>query len=154
MMNSSTYETFTAEEIIIMLEDLGYTAEVHEDDEHCCLLRSRSEGIAWQADLVGQPPLHAGLRLKLPLLVSCNPLTWANDWNRTRFSQAHAYTDSDTGDFLRDEDGLAWVNVESLILFESGVTAAHVAASLNRWVEDVLHVHSFPEVTYFEELPQ
>jgi hypothetical protein len=153
-MSSATYEAFTAQEVVMMLEDIGYRAEVHEDEEHCCVIRSRCEGIAWQVNLVGQPPFHFGLRLKLPLLVSSDPVIWANDWNRTRFSQAFAPTDADTGSFLRDENGLAWVNVESLILFDSGVTTAHVVASLVWWVEDVLHIHSIPEVTYFEELPK
>ena len=154
MTGSTTYETFTAEEIVVMLEDLGYWACTHEDDAHRCIVRSRCDGIAWRAELLGQPPFHVGIRLKVPLLVGGDPLAWVNQWNQTRFSQAFAPADTETGDFLRDEDGLVWVNVESLVLFESGVTVAHVNACLSWWIEDVIHIHSVPEVTYFEKLPK
>jgi len=148
-----TYDTFTAEEILIMLEDLGYWARTHENDDRSLVVRSRCDGIAWQADLVGWAPFHLGLRLKVPLLVKSDPFRWANDWNSTRYSQAYTLTDPESGDPVLDVDGHSWVNVESLVLFESGVTAAHVSACLQRWVDEVIHVHSIPEVTYFEELP-
>lgn len=153
MTEAATYDTFTAEEILIMLEDLGYWSRTRENDDRSIVVHSRCDGIAWQADLVGWAPFHLGLGLKVPLLVRGDPFKWANDWNSTRYSQACAITDPESGDTVLDVDGRAWVNVESLVLFESGVTAAHVSACLQRWVDEVIHVHSIPEVTYFEELP-
>jgi len=150
---AATYDTFTAEEILIMLEDLGYWSRTRENDDRSIVVHSRCDGIAWQADLVGWAPFHLGIGLKVPLLVKGDPFKWANDWNRARYSQAYTLTDPESGDPVLDVDGRAWVNVESLVLFESGVTAGHVSACLQRWVDEVIHVHSIPEVTYFEELP-
>lgn len=152
-MDAPTYDTFTAEEILIMLEDLGYWTHTHENEDRSIVVRSRCDGIAWQADLVGWAPFHFGLHLKVPLLVAGDPFRWANDWNKTRYSQACAITDPESGEPVSDVDGLSWVSVESLVLFENGVTTAHVSACLQRWVDEVIHVHSIPEVTYFEELP-
>ena len=153
MTEAATYDTFTAEEILIMLEDLGYWSRTRENDDRSIVVHSRCDGIAWQADLVGWAPFHLGIGLKVPLLVKGDPFRWANDWNRARYSQAYTLTDPESGDPVLDVDGRAWVNVESLVLFESGVTAGHVSACLQRWVDEVIHVHSIPEVTYFEELP-
>lgn len=152
-MDALTYDTFTAEEILVMLEELGYWARTHENPDRSIVIRSRCDGIAWQADLVGWAPFHLGLRLNVPLLVAGDPFKWTNDWNSQRYSQAYTLTDPESSEPVRDSDGFAWVNVESLVLFESGVTASHVMACLKRWVDEVVHVHSIPEVTYFEELP-
>lgn len=143
---------FTSGEILVMIEDLGYWAEPHEDTDSEVVITSRCDGIAWKAELVGHAPFHLGIRLEVPLLVEGDPFQWTNNWNRTRFSQASVLIDAEFGAPLLDENRLAYITIENLVMFERGVTPTHVTALLYRWTTDVIHIHSLQGVTYFEEL--
>lgn len=151
-MSTPTYSVFTSDEILMMIEDLGYWAELYETADSEVVITSRCDGIAWKATLVGQAPFHLGIRLEVPLLVEGDPFQWTNNWNRTRFSQASVLIDAASGEPLLDEDGLAYITIENLVMFEKGVTPTHVTALLYRWTTDVIHIHSLQGVTYFEEL--
>lgn len=151
-MSTPTYSVFTSDEILVMIEDLGYWAELHEDADSEVVITSRCDGIAWKAALVGHAPFHLGIRLEVPLLVEGDPFQWTNNWNRTRFSQASVLIDTELEAPLLDEDGLTYITIENLVMFEEGVTPVHVTALLHRWTTDVIHVHSLSGITYFEEL--
>lgn len=152
-MTTLTYETFTSAEILEMFETLGYPTELTDKDPNNCFLTSCCFGIAWKLKLFGPPPFHFGLLMKVPLLISGDPFAWVNTWNQSRFTQAVVHTDPISGKPIRDRRDLAWVSIDSLQLFQHGVTPAYVLATLDTWIDDVLQIHNVEGVKYFKEFP-
>jgi len=145
---------YTVDEIAAVIRELGLDAEILPDEPDCdTRINSRTDGIAWQIAMTGDGPFHLGIRARVPLWVRGDPLRWANDWNRKRWSQAFAAIDPDTSRPFTSERKYM-VGVEATLNFGTGVTPEYVAGFIDWWTEEVNALSEFPEVTFYAELPQ
>jgi hypothetical protein len=145
---------YTVDEIAAVIRELGLDAEILPDEpDRDTRIHSRTNEIAWQIAMTGDRPFHFGIRARVPLWVRGDPLRWANDWNRQRWSQAFAAIDPDTNRPVTSERTYM-VGIESTFIFGTGVTPEYIAGFIDWWTEEVNALSEFPEVTFYAELPQ
>lgn len=144
---------FTAEEIAEILRELGCDAKSTSrlDDEQS-QVHVRIGDVAWHVLLLGSPPFHTEMLVRVPLWVKGEPLRWANDWNRQRSSQAFAVYDEESNRPLRNGRRFL-IGIESFLSFGLGVDGGYVGRFLNWWVSEVQHLRTLPNVEFFQELP-
>lgn len=146
----SSFETFTAEEIISVFEGIGLEVECIVDEESefsfgGTRLICDLGGIDFTCFLMGDEPFFDGLSLLSSRTAPPNPLYFCNRFNSgpgiTRAYQSEPLDDED--DLGVDENGRMELFARLFINFSGGVTKEHLEFLMYMWIEDL---YSFNEI--------
>lgn len=140
----SSFETFTAEEIVSFFERIGVEVECIVDEESEYLsggtrLICDLGGIEFTCFLMGEEPFFDGLSLLSSRTAPPNPLYFCNRFNSgpgvTRAYQPEPMDDED--DLGVDENGRMELLARLFINFSGGVTNEHLEFLIYMWIEDL-----------------
>ena len=146
-------DLITATEVAEMLRNLGCEAENSSQlNQEGSRVNANIYRIPWQIELLGSPPFHTELLVRVPMWVNGDPLRWTNNWNRERSSQAFAIYDEGTNRPLR-KGRRHLVGIESYLSFGEGVEISYVVRFLGWWISELRQLSIRPGVEFFEELP-
>ena len=146
----SSFETFTAEEITSVFEEIGLEVECIVDEESefsfgGTRLICGLGGIEFTCFLMGEEPFFDGLSLLSSRTAPPNPFYFCNRFNSgpgvTRAFQPEPMDDED--DLGVDENGRMELLARLFIHFGGGVTKEHLEFLIYMWIEDL---YSFNEI--------
>lgn len=124
-------ESYTADEIVGILHDLGYKATLDHDEEGTAEIESASQGYPWRVTFRGSEPFYLGmdLRLALPSMESHAALA-------VRFN--HEYLDYKALTFHFPDLRMPHVvDVVAGVTFEGGVSPQYLRTRIETWAADV-----------------
>jgi len=140
-------ETFTTDEILKILDDIGVSAE--KDESNLDDLGGAYEDfecefgpIQFRCCLGADGPFHSVMRLFAYNYTSDNPYEVVNKFNRDSFQARAVVHLNDDGTLEQDDDGDFGTIARLVVPFQGTVSPEHVKFLLNMWIEDL--------VTYFE----
>jgi hypothetical protein len=137
----SVLETFTADELLEILNEMGVEASFEpasENDVGVATIDCKICDWMFFIFLMYNDPFYEGFKLFAIRFDLDNPLIFANAFNDARrISRVSVDTDDD-GLIVVDEDGLTNTNLLADVSFAGGVTKDHVRFMLQMWIEDLL----------------
>ncbi len=134
-------ESYTADEIVGILHDLGYKATLGHDEEGTAEIETASQGYHWRVSFRGSEPFYRGMDLRLAL-PSMEPRADAAE----RFNRM--YLDYKALCFhFPDLRYPHAVEVVAGVPFEGGVSPRHLQARIETWAVDVSWIAEFFETS-------
>jgi hypothetical protein len=136
----SALETFTAEEITSILNELGVTVEYDaESDEY--EMDCEFGEISFYGFLLTQEPFFEEITLKAGTWISENPYEFVNSYNSSkRVSTAFVVVD-ENGLLERNDDGQVFVIASFTASFVGGITRNHLEFLMSIWIEDLFDLN-------------
>jgi hypothetical protein len=130
-------ESYTADEIVGILHDLGYKATLDHDEEGTAEIDTASQGYPWRVTLRGSEPFYRGMDLRLALPAMESRAALAERFNRE-------YLDYKALTFhFPDLRYPHCVEVVSGVTFEGGVSPRYLRSQLESWAVDVSWIVDF-----------
>lgn len=140
----STYEQFTSDEIVSILQEMEIDVRFESQAENefgLTSLECEVGPINFWCWLTTDEPFFEGMSLYSSRFEDDNPLAYVNGFNNVKHVSRAGVATDDEGLIVLDEDGDAIVTVRAEILFAGGVTKAHVRYLLFLWLEDLVDFH-------------
>lgn len=146
----SAFETFTAEEITSIFEEICSEVQfikAEETDEEVAGSRLFCDvgGIEFSCFFLGEDPFFNGLSLLSARSAPPNPLHFCNSFNTgpgvSRAFRLNPFDDED--DIGVDENGRMLLYARLFIYFDGGITKEHIEFLIYMWIEDL---YTFNEI--------
>lgn len=147
----SVLETFTADELLEILNDIGVEASfesMSENEVGVATIDCEIGELMFFMFLMYSDPFYEGFKLFSIRFDVDDPLIFANTFNDARHISRVSVDTDDDGLIVVDEDGSTNTNLSADVSFAGGVTKDHVRFVLQLWIEDLL---DFNEVSLDDE---
>ncbi len=140
------HEYFTAKEIALAIQELGFQAKIVDGDNRS-EIDSASSGKKWTVALHGVGPFFNSMFLRVVIWVDKDPLEWANNWNSSNCSNmAHVVTPDDNSAPTPDDDGDYMIMISSNCEFEGGVTFRFIQNIFLQWMKTIEELSDLDDI--------
>ena len=130
-------ETFTAEEIAEIVQELGLPAQIEVDEDQGVVIEVKTDDFEWKILLCDHAPFFNSIVLTTTKAIDKEPLGYANDWNITHGATVVSIDNPATESPQLDDDGNFIVVMFWRIYFWSGVSKEYLSNSIASFHEDV-----------------
>lgn len=129
--------TFTADELIAMVSDLGLPAELEADENEFQTISCEFDGMVWKMLLGDDGPFFSSIILTTHRFVSVDPFRYANEWNMVHIPPAVVLEDEPNDIPITDEDGNRLVTLFWRIYFSDSTTRELISDYVLLFHDDV-----------------
>jgi hypothetical protein len=130
-------ETFTADEIVEIVHELGLPAEIEVDEDGFVSIEVVTDDLEWTIYLGDNGPFFGSIALGALKLIDEDPLAYANNWNRKHIAPVVVFDNPATESPIVDENGNVLVQLHWRNYFWGSVSKEYLSNNIASFHEDV-----------------